>query len=110
MKQYMHILFLQQAYFYELDSSSIVFLSGDQAVDYHGVFRWRICSGSGKKIYFFLYSLQSFIQILQSGSLLYLRSKTLSPSFHIFLIYFLISFPLLSYAQGLLKRHTLLQY
>lgn len=29
-------------------------LSGDQAVDYHGVFRWRICSGFGKQINIFM--------------------------------------------------------
>lgn len=34
--------------------SFFFFLTGDQAVDYHGVFRRRICSGSCKKISIFM--------------------------------------------------------
>lgn len=58
----------------------------------------------------FFIQLAKFYTNLAKWQFLYLRSKILSPSFHIFLIYFLISFPLLSYAQGPLKRLTLLQY
>lgn len=37
------------------------FLSGDQVVDYHGVFRWRLCPGSGD-VFFFNVPLSTCIQ------------------------------------------------
>lgn len=86
-----------------------VFLSGDQAVDYHGVFRWRICSGSGKKIYIFI----ELTEFNTSGTLYIGEAKNLTcdwgslsqlPPFSDLLL------PLASSVQGLLRRLTLLLY